>query len=60
MPATPISHYGWRRGESATSALIGLARAWRPMVISAIITGKPISKVPRKYTNKILHRRWRR
>ena len=45
MPAAPISHQGAPRGASWRSAEIGLARAWRPMAISATISGRPMSSV---------------
>src|SRR5512133_2258913 len=52
MPATPISHQGWPLGASACSAEMGFALASRPSEISAIITGRPTSKVASKYTSK--------
>ncbi len=45
MPATPTSHQGGPWGLSWRSAEIGLARAWRPMAISATISGRPMSSV---------------
>ena len=45
MPATPISHHGTPRGCNWRSAEMGLARAWRPMAISATMSGRPMNSV---------------
>src|SRR5471030_1061533 len=52
MPATPSNHHGCPFGLSFFRAVMGLALVWRPMVISAIMTGKPMTSVASRYTSR--------
>src|SRR5574343_245241 len=53
-PKAPISHHGWPGGARVRSVVTASALALRPSMISAIITGRPTSRVASTYTTRKL------